>query len=260
MRQNTSSALVALDRHGSGGEEANLRKRQHRARPGLSLQSLIHLETLPPPNANQIRWLCVSGGPNTSVRLHTTSPSASTAAAAHGFTSRDATTAAIVAPAYAARTLCGPAARTATARCPRYLHQTLHRPPRQDWMTRAAGTGSRWCRGVSSTCRCARTCTPPPSCPPVLTCRAIECQSPECRLPGAHPGCVPRTVTPQVLANNATPDMYSFFPWRNRAMVRPPRCASQRSFEPRHRGGTSLKPRTIRATNGVESVFRQWRV
>ena len=30
-------------------------------------------------------------------------------------------------------------------------------------------------------------------------------------------------ATSFVLANNATPDMYSFFPWKNRAMVRLPR-------------------------------------
>ena len=193
------------------------------------------------------------------MRLRTTSPSASTAAAAHGFTSRVATTVAIVAPAYAARTLCAPAVRTATMRCPRYRRHSLHRPPREGHhraMIRPVGTGSSWCRGVSSTCTCARTCTPPPSCPPVLTCRAIECRSLECRSPGCPaivpcrtgyayrlPACCtsPRNVAPQVLANNATPDMYSFFPWRNRAMVRPPRCASQRPIEPRHREAAPLR-------------------
>ena len=40
-------------------------------------------------------------------------------------------------------------------------------------------------------------------------------------------------ATSFVLANNATPDIYSFFPWKNRAMVRPA-TLNQRAILPRH--------------------------
>ena len=111
-------------------------------------------------------WLCASDVPSTNcVRLHTTSPSVSTAAAAHGFIYRAATTVASAVQVCAVRTLCGPTARTATASYPRL---PLTRPPMDRHpMRKPVGlmrAGTRWCREARKTSKYARTSTRRRSC------------------------------------------------------------------------------------------------